>query len=67
MARVWVSASDANPEGDQYWVPLGRVDHASFAEPLTLTQLKTLGPHGALASLAVRFGDTRRIDNITLP
>ena len=46
--------------------PLAEVDYVSIAHPETLAELDTLdGP--ALASLAVRIGDTRLIDNVTLP
>lgn len=45
--------------------PLAHVDYVSIAHPEDLTELDTLtGP--ALASLAVRIGRTRLIDNITL-
>jgi pantoate--beta-alanine ligase len=47
--------------------PLGQVEYASIADPLALTELETVGQAGALASLAVRFGDTRLIDNLVLP
>ena len=43
--------------------PLARADYVSVADPDTLEELKTVGPPGALASLAVRFGATRLIDN----
>ena len=46
--------------------PLGRVDYASIAHPLALTELTDVGPEGALASVAVRFGATRLIDNVVL-
>lgn len=46
--------------------PLGRSEYVSVADPVSLTELDTVGPAGALASLAVRFGDTRLIDNIVL-
>ena len=46
--------------------PLGRVEYASIADPLTLVELDEVGDAGALASLAVRFGDTRLIDNLVL-
>ena len=46
--------------------PLAEVDYVSIAHPETLAELDTLdGP--ALASLAVRIGQTRLIDNVTLP
>jgi pantoate--beta-alanine ligase len=45
---------------------LGRVEYASIADPLTLLELDEVGDAGALASLAVRFGDTRLIDNLVL-
>ncbi len=45
--------------------PLANVDYVSIAHPETLEELNTLeGP--ALASLAVRIGQTRLIDNVTL-
>ncbi|MDE2899772.1 MAG: pantoate--beta-alanine ligase [Chloroflexota bacterium] len=45
--------------------PLAQVDYVSIAHPETLEELHTLdGP--ALASLAVRIGQTRLIDNVTL-
>jgi len=45
--------------------PLARIDYVSLAHPETLEELETVtGP--ALASLAVRIGTTRLIDNITL-
>lgn len=45
--------------------PLAAVDYVSIAHPETLAELDALdGP--ALASLAVRIGDTRLIDNVTL-
>ena len=46
--------------------PLGRVEYVSIADPTTLAELDEVGPAGALASLAVRFGDTRLIDNLVL-
>ncbi|MBI4082432.1 MAG: pantoate--beta-alanine ligase [Candidatus Lambdaproteobacteria bacterium] len=46
--------------------PLARPDYVSMADPETLEELATLqGP--ALASLAVRIGATRLIDNMPLP
>lgn len=42
-------------------------DYISVAHPLTLRELDTIGPDGALLSLAVRFGTTRLLDNILLP
>jgi pantoate--beta-alanine ligase len=39
-------------------------DYLSVADPLTLQELETVGPDGALLSLAVRIGATRLIDNI---
>jgi pantoate--beta-alanine ligase len=45
--------------------PLATVDYVSIAHPQTLTELNTLtGP--SLVSLAVRIGQTRLIDNLTL-
>jgi pantoate--beta-alanine ligase len=44
---------------------LARLDYVSVADPVTLDELRRIqGP--ALVSLAVRFGRTRLIDNITL-
>jgi pantoate--beta-alanine ligase len=44
---------------------LARLDYVSVADPMTLDELRRIqGP--ALVSLAVRFGRTRLIDNITL-
>jgi pantoate--beta-alanine ligase len=42
-------------------------DYISVAHPSTLHELDTIGPEGALLSLAVRIGTTRLIDNILLP
>jgi len=45
--------------------PLAQIDYISIADPQTLEELSTIeGP--ALASLAVRIGKTRLIDNILL-
>jgi len=43
--------------------PLAKVDYVSLANPGTLKELTEVGPAGALASLAVRIGATRLIDN----
>jgi pantoate--beta-alanine ligase len=44
---------------------LARIDYVSVADPVTLEELARIkGP--ALISLAVRFGKTRLVDNITL-
>ena len=45
--------------------PLAKVEYASVADPDTLAELERI-EHGALLSLAVRFGRTRLIDNIIL-
>jgi pantoate--beta-alanine ligase len=45
--------------------PLARIDYVSVADPDTLDELDDVGSR-ALASLAVRIGDTRLIDNTTL-
>jgi len=46
--------------------PLAQVDYVSVADTETLAECERLdGP--ALASLAVRFGDVRLIDNVPLP
>jgi pantoate--beta-alanine ligase len=45
--------------------PLGEIDYISIADPDTLQELE--GAHArALVSLAVRFGKTRLLDNVTL-
>jgi pantoate--beta-alanine ligase len=47
--------------------PLARPDYVSVADPETLEELQAIGPgQGALASLAVRIGKTRLIDNVVL-
>lgn len=46
--------------------PFARVDYVSLAHPERLNELDTIGEDGALASLAVRIGSTRLIDNISL-
>lgn len=47
--------------------PLARADYVSVADPLTLRELDDSGQaHEALASLAVRIGKTRLIDNFLL-
>jgi pantoate--beta-alanine ligase len=46
--------------------PLAQVDYASVADPETLDELAD-ARDGTLASLAVRIGHTRLIDNIVLP
>lgn len=46
--------------------PLASIDYISIADAESLEELSTLD-NPALISLAVRFGNTRLIDNITLP
>jgi pantoate--beta-alanine ligase len=47
--------------------PLARPDYVSVADPLTLRELDDSGQaREALASLAVRIGKTRLIDNFVL-
>ncbi|MCC7357976.1 MAG: pantoate--beta-alanine ligase [Anaerolineales bacterium] len=46
--------------------PLAREEYVSAADPETLAELETVGPGGALLSLAVRVGKTRLIDNVVL-
>jgi pantoate--beta-alanine ligase len=47
--------------------PLARPDYVSVADPTTLRELDDSGePTQALASLAVRIGKTRLIDNIVM-
>jgi len=45
--------------------PLAQIDYVSIANPDTLTELRKIRGR-ALASLAVRIGKTRLIDNVTL-
>ena len=45
--------------------PLMQIDYVSVADPLTLRELATV-EHQALASMAVRLGTTRLIDNLVL-
>ena len=44
---------------------LANIDYVSIADAESLVELDTL-EGAALASLAVRFGQTRLIDNVTL-
>jgi pantoate--beta-alanine ligase len=47
--------------------PLARPDYVSVADPATLQELDDSGEaKEALASLAVRIGSTRLIDNVVL-
>lgn len=46
--------------------PLARLDYVSVADPQSLDELAVIGAAGALASLAVRIGATRLIDNVLL-
>jgi len=46
--------------------PLAQVDYISIADAETLRELSGTIDHPALVSLAVRFGRTRLIDNVTL-
>jgi pantoate--beta-alanine ligase len=46
--------------------PLADVDYVSVADRATLHELDSIPPQGALASLAVRVGKTRLIDNFIL-
>lgn len=46
--------------------PRGVPDYVSIADPDTLAELQTVDDRGAVASLAVRFGKTRLIDNLLL-
>ena len=45
--------------------PLAKIDYISIADTETLAELKTI-KQSALVSMAVRFGNTRLIDNIIL-
>jgi pantoate--beta-alanine ligase len=44
----------------------GLIDYVSVADPDTLEEIDTIGPSGAVLSLAVRFGTTRLLDNAIL-
>jgi pantoate--beta-alanine ligase len=46
--------------------PAVRPEYISAADPLSLRELETVGPQGALISLAVRLGSVRLIDNLLL-
>lgn len=46
--------------------PLISPEYVSAADPLTLRELDTIGPRGALLSLAARIGTVRLIDNVLL-
>jgi pantoate--beta-alanine ligase len=46
--------------------PLAQVDYVSAADARTLHELEGASDHPILLSMAVRFGSTRLIDNITL-
>ena len=46
--------------------PRGVPDYVSIADPDTLQELQTVDERGAVASLALRFGKTRLIDNLLL-
>lgn len=46
--------------------PRGVADYVSIADPDTLVELETVDERGAVASLAVRVGRTRLIDNLLL-
>ncbi len=46
--------------------PLARPDYVSVAHPETLAEISSEAGEGALASLAVRIGGTRLIDNLVL-
>lgn len=46
--------------------PLAKPDYISVADPETLREVETVEDAGALASLAVRIGSTRLIDNVVL-
>jgi len=44
----------------------GTIDYVSIADPATLEERESIGPGGAVVSLAVRFGTTRLLDNVIL-
>ena len=45
--------------------PLGKIDYISISDTETLAPLKTI-KKAALVSMAVKFGNTRLIDNVIL-
>ncbi|MBN2608030.1 MAG: pantoate--beta-alanine ligase [Candidatus Fermentibacteraceae bacterium] len=45
--------------------PLARIQYIELVDPETMEPIRSLNPHGLLA-VAVYFGDTRLIDNVTL-
>jgi len=46
--------------------PAGAIDYVSIADPDTLKELAAVGSAGALASMAVKVGPARLIDNLRL-
>jgi pantoate--beta-alanine ligase len=46
--------------------PMGIVEYVSIADRRSLTELDSVAADGALASMAVRIGKTRLIDNVIL-
>ena len=46
--------------------PVAEVDYVSIADPDTLKELAAVGASGALASMAVKVGPARLIDNLRL-
>ncbi len=46
--------------------PLARVEYVSVADAETLAELETIQDRAAMVSLAVRIGNTRLIDNVTV-
>jgi pantoate--beta-alanine ligase len=47
--------------------PLAEPDYVSIANPITLTEVAGTVEHPVLASLTVKFGKTRLLDNMMLP
>jgi len=45
---------------------MGSVEYVSIADRRSLKELGQVPPDGALASMAVRIGKTRLIDNVVL-
>jgi len=43
-----------------------QIDYVAFVEPDSFTEVETLRPPSVLVALAVRFGSTRLIDNMTI-
>jgi pantoate--beta-alanine ligase len=44
-----------------------QIDYVAFIQPDSFTEVETLSPPSVLVALAVRFGPTRLIDNMSIP